>query len=208
MPPEKCGLRPAFTGRDVRAVEIGGEGKVAEIDGCHVGGYVKPTNRFENRRDRRLAVNQNGKRQVVVVIRERSGRTLPGVFPSEGAAVPFIKRTVAPGTVVHADEAPDWNPLHGRFDMARINHQEAYSAAGACTNGAESFFSRLRRGEIGHHHHISGKYLIRYAREIAWREDARRVANGTQVNRVVELAMGVGPSVDFCGYWQRSRKAA
>jgi hypothetical protein len=55
---------------------------------------------------------------------------------------------------------------------------------------------------------MCGKYLIRYAREIAWREDARRVANGTQVNRVVELAMGMGPSVDFCGYWQRGRKSA
>ena len=33
---------------------------------------------------------------------------------------------------------------------------------GACTNGAESYFSRSRRGEIGHHHHIAGRYLIRY----------------------------------------------
>jgi hypothetical protein len=184
------------------------EGKEAEIDGGYFGGYVKPSNRVENRRDRRLAVNQNGKRQCVVLIRERHGRTLPGVFQSEGAAVPFIQRTVAPGTVVHADEASGWNALHGRYEMARINHQEAYSADGACTNGAESFFSRMRRAEVGHHHHIAGKYLLRYAREAAWREDARRVDNGTQVSCIVELAMGMAPSVDFCGYWQRSRKAA
>jgi hypothetical protein len=42
---------------------------------------------------------------------------------------------------------------------------------GACRNGAESYFSRLRRGEVGHHHHISGPYLVRYAQEAAWRED-------------------------------------
>jgi transposase-like protein len=200
-------LREAM-GTDVRAVQIGGAGKVAEVDGGYFGGYVKPANHKENRRDRRLAVNQNGKRQVVVVIRERDGRTLPGVFQSEGAAVPFIKRTIAPGTVVHADEGSDWNQLHGQFEMQRINHQQAYSADGACTNGAEGYFSRLRRAEVGHHHHISGVYLLRYAREAAWREDARRVDSGRQVDRIVELAMGMKPSVDFCGYWQRNRKAA
>ena len=66
--------------------------------------------------------------------------------------------------------------------MKRINHQEAYSLDGACTNWAEEYFSRLRRGEIGHHHHISGPYLLRYAQEAAFREDSRRVANGEQVH--------------------------
>jgi hypothetical protein len=33
--------------------------------------------------------------------------------------------------------------------MRRINHRRAYSADGACTNQAESYFSRLRRAEIG-----------------------------------------------------------
>ena len=39
-----------------------------EIDGCHVGGHVKPTNYKENRRDRRLAENQTGKRRVVIAV--------------------------------------------------------------------------------------------------------------------------------------------
>ena len=53
--------------------------------------------------------------------------------------------------------------------------------AGVYTNGAEEFFSRMRRGEIGHHHHIAGAYLVRYAQESAWREDHRRAPNGVQV---------------------------
>jgi hypothetical protein len=40
--------------------------------------------------------------------------------------------------------------------MKRINQQEAYSFDGACTNQAEEYFSRLRRAEIGIHHHIAG----------------------------------------------------
>jgi ISXO2-like transposase domain len=75
------------------------------------------------------------------------------------------------------------------------------------TNNAESFFSRMRRGEIGHHHHIAGPYLIRFAQEAAWREDHRKEPNGFQVDRLVALAMAARPSVDFCGYWQRSAES-
>jgi hypothetical protein len=121
---------------------------------------VKPSNYVENRRDRRLAINQNGKRKVVVVIRERDGRTLTQTFPNEGASVSFIKSRVAKGTELMADEAGSWNDLNASFAMKRIDHSFAYSAEGACTNGAEEFFSRLRRAEIGHHHHIAGAYIL------------------------------------------------
>jgi ISXO2 transposase-like protein len=52
--------------------------------------------------------------------------------------------------------------------MVRINHKEAYSLTGVHTNDAESFFSRMRRAEIGHHHHIAGPYLLRFAQEASW----------------------------------------
>ena len=191
-----------------KGAHVGGPGRKAEIDGMYVGGYVKPANHRENRRDRRLRVNQSGKRKVVVVIRERNGKTLPGVFESEVAALNFIRTRVAPQTELYADEAGSWNELHARFTMHRINHQEAYSLPGGIyTNNAESFFSRMRRAEIGHHHHVAGPYLIRFAQEASWREDHRREANGEQVDRIVALAMANRPSVDFCGYWQRSRAA-
>src|SRR5712672_4351325 len=192
---------------EMRGVHVGGEGRKAEIDGGYFGGYVKPANRVENRRDRRLRQNQSGKRKVVVVIRERGGRTLPGVFRSEGEALNFIRRQVPRGTTLDADEAGSWNDLHARYELHRINHQEAYSLPEQqiYTNNAESFFRRMRRAEIGHHHHVDGPYLIRFAQEAAWREDHRRDPNGSQVDRIVALAMRNKPSVDFCGYWQRAQ---
>ncbi len=199
-------MREAMAG-ELSGRVLGGEGKVAEVDGGSFGGYSKPANLLENRRDRRLAENQTGKRKVVVVIRERGGDSLPAVFHSEAAATNFIRAHVKPGTVVNADEASSWDRLHAKYEMKRINHGEAYSLDGACTNWAEEYFSRLRRAEVGHHHHISGVYLLRYAQEAAWREDSRRVANGEQVSRVAQLALARKPSVDFSGYWQRHKAA-
>jgi transposase-like protein len=196
---------------EVRQTAIGGEGKKAEVDGGYFGGYVKPANKREDRKDRRLRRNQSGKRKVVVVIRERDGNTLPGVFRSEADALSFIRQRVAPKTTLYADEAAGWNALSARFTLHRINHEEAYSLrdeAQTHTNNAEGFFSRMRRGEIGHHHHVAGPYLIRFAQEAAWREDHKRDPNGAQVDRIIALAMVNKPSIDFCGYWQRSRAAS
>jgi len=41
-----------------------------------------------------LRQNQSGKRKVVVVIRERNGKTLPSVFRTEADALNFIRRSV------------------------------------------------------------------------------------------------------------------
>lgn len=176
-----------------------------EIDGAYFGGYVKPENRKEDRRDRRLARNQTGKRRAVVVMRERRGRTVPMVFKSEDEAVPTIRDRVAPGSTIYADEASAWDALHARFDMHRINHSIAFMDKGVCTNQAESFFSRLRRAEIGTHHVISGQYLNAYASEMAWREDHRRMPNGKQYALVAAAALAHPVSQQWKGYWQRGR---
>lgn len=195
-------LREAM-GEEMKGRIVGGEGKECEIDGGYFGGYIKPANHKHNRKDRRFSRNQNGKRQCVVILRERNGHSVPAVFRSESHALAFVRRRIAKGSVVHADEAAAWDALHAHYDMKRINHQEAYSSEDACTNAAESYFSRLRRAEIGHHHSVAGQYLLRYAQESSWREDHRRMSNGEQVSRIAALAMGKKASPDFTGYWQR-----
>src|SRR5688500_7221990 len=140
---------------EVKDLRLGGAGRHVEVDGCYVGGHVRPANRKAERRDMRLAENRSGKRQVVVVIRERAlsgtslGGTLPAVFESEDAAASLIRARVDRASRVHADEASAWNALHARFDTRRINHSAEYANDEACTNQAESYFARLRRGEMG-----------------------------------------------------------
>lgn len=174
-----------------------------EVDGAYFGGYVKPANERKDRKDRRKKINQSGKRQVVIALRETKGRTLTFIRKSEAEGVNLVNEHVERGSTVHADEASHWDRLAAYFPIKRINHQEAYSKDGACTNQAESFFSRLRRAEIGIHHHIAGKYLSAYAAEMAWREDCRREANGTQFAMTI-AAVAIAPqSRNWSGYWQR-----
>ena len=193
---------------------IGGAGRIAEVDGAWFGGHDLPENRKADRKDRRLSENRNDKRQCVVLVCERpaagseTGRTLATVTASEEGAMGFIKARLERATTVHADEAAAWNELHAHFDTKRVNHSIEYASAEACVNQAESGFSRIRRAELGHHHHIAGPYLSRYAKEAGWREDHRRHSNGAQVQAVLKLVVSNPPSVDFCGYWQRARKAA
>jgi transposase-like protein len=55
---------------DPAAPELAGE---VQIDGLYTGGHMRPANRKADRADRRLVDTQTGKRQVVVVARERRG---------------------------------------------------------------------------------------------------------------------------------------
>src|SRR5690606_16985210 len=154
--------------------------------------------------DRRLAKHQTGKRRVVVVARQRKGRTMTTVTKSEADGVAFVARVVAPESVVHADEASHWYALHAKFKAYRINHQQAYSLNGACTNQAASFLARLRRMVDRQHHHVSPHHLHQYAAHAAWMEDHRRLDNGALTKRVVSLAMAHPVSRQWQGYWQRN----
>lgn len=178
-----------------------------EVDGAYFAGHVKPKNEAAERVDRRLAEEQTGKRRVVIVMRERGGRTLPFVALKESEGPKMIRQRVAIGSTIHADEATGWDSFYAHYEMRRVNHSIAYSMDGACTNQAESYFSRLRRSDIGIHHRLGGRYLHRYASEMAWREDRRRVSNGEQSGEIMALALNHPVSREWAGYWNRASRA-
>jgi len=194
-------LREAMS-RDVHTGEIL-QGEV-EMDGCYVGGHIRPHNVKEKRVDRRKAKYQTGKRRVVVAMRERAGRTLPFVTLTEAEGVELAKLHIDRMAVVAADEASHWDMLHDGWNVERVNHSEAYSSHGKHTNWVESFFSRLRRMVSGQHHHVSPQYLYQYANHAAWMEDNRRNANGANALRLIENAMAMPVSRTWKGYWQRA----
>ena len=179
------------------------EGHV-EVDGAYFGGHIRPENAKADRKDRRLKENQTGKRRVVVVMRKRTGRTLPHVTLTEGEGVALVNENVDRMATISADEASHWDLLHAGWNVERVNHSEIYSDHGKHTNMAESYFSRLRRMVDSQHHHVSPQYLHQYANHAAWLEDNRRTDNGTLAHTLVSNAMGARVSRNWKGYWQRA----
>lgn len=129
----------------------------------------------------------------------------PSLCRAERApAVPIVRERVGTVATIYADEGSAWDELHAGWDTKRVNHSIAYMDDGVCTNQAESYFSRLRRAEIGTHHHIAGPYLNAYATEMSRREDNRRVSNGHQAAMVTAAVMAATVSRQWKGYWQRA----
>lgn len=185
---------------------------VVEIDGAYLGTrrYRMPNRRIDGEESWEAFKKRNPKKQTtIVVVRERphedDGRK-PKVrafhVPNEGDAIPLARKIVAKGTEVHADCGNQWEPLHMSYNTYRINHSECYSDGIACTNWAESFFSRMRCGERGVYRYFTAKYASHYGWEMAWREENRRVDNGAQIHLITESGLASGHS-SLRGYWQR-----
>lgn len=185
---------------ETRDIHLAG---TVEVDGASFGGHVRPANLREDRVDRRRLSNRSGKRRVVVVLRQRAGRTVTRTFLREAQGVDFARERVVPGSMIASDEAAHWDLLEPDFDMQRINHSEAYSRHGTNTNLAESYFSRLRRMIGGQHLRVEGRYLDAYATHAAWLEDHRDESNGCLADRLIGGALAVPVSRAWKGYWQR-----
>ena len=213
----------------VREALLGGrdnsplEGDV-HMDGAYVGGKVRPENRKEDRIDRRLAEHQDPDKRCILVMRQNytadelmripdaagAKRTLTFIIKKEnqkdiGALAPAH---IAKGSVIFTDESDAYDLLHAKYRVRRVNHRQEYrSADGATNNQAESFFSRFRRMQIGQIHKVTPKYLHDYANEVAYREDTRRVPNGSIFMDILSKCARALVSRDWCGYWQGNHRA-
>lgn len=194
-------LREALSGetRDLMLAET------VEIDGAYVGGHVREKNARIDRIDRRRREHRKAERRSVIALRQRGGRTLTEVFARESEGVAFAKARIAPDAMVVADEVAHWDLLDGLFATERVNHSDAYSFLdGVHTNGAESYFARLRRMIRGQHHRVGSSCLGGYAAHAAWLEDHRSLSNGALANRLLGNALTAPVSRAWKGYWQRA----
>ncbi|WP_448188078.1 IS1595 family transposase [Azospirillum sp. sgz301742] len=173
-----------------------------EVDGAYYLGHIRPPN--AGRQGKRL--KRKGQKLCVLTFRQRDGATVVKVVATERSDVVLAAASahVLPGSTLYADEHRAYDALHARYRTMRINHGWAYSENGASTNVAESFHARMRRGARGQYHRFSRKHLHAYAAEMAYREDRRRVENGSMLEELVEMALSRGKSLTWVGYWRGS----
>ena len=175
-----------------------------EIDGAYFGGHRKPANFKANRVDRRLAEHQTGKRRVVVVMRERQGRTLPFVVRAEDEGVadrrPPRRCPARPSTPTRRPAGMPCMPASRPSGSTTASRSRTTAPAPirprassrACAGPSSASTTTSAASTCGF-----------YAGEMAWREDMRRENNGDQYERMTADALHHPKSRNWCGYWQR-----
>jgi hypothetical protein len=186
-------------------LKLGGE---VEIDAMHCGGYMKPAKDKPSKRNRRKLFRNKEKEKVIMVIRERFGRSRCSLVPHESMMSEVLGPVLERDAMVFSDSFSGSARIAARYQAFRVNHSKGYADGMISTNHAESFFSRLRRKELGTHHKIAGPYTLEYANTACWLEDNRGLGNGERYNQMLTLTGGHPVSRTWKGYWQRRKEAA
>ncbi len=178
-----------------KGLRLGGEGRVAEVDGAFFGGHVRPENRVADRVDRRLAraARANGRSWwpcASAVAAPCRGWRRPRRRWSRACASGLPRAPCC--TLTRARPGTRCTPA-SRCAGSTISRATAWTvpaptarrpSSPACA-AARSATTTTSPGPIS----------------------SATLSNGEQAHGVVKLAMRLAPSVDFCGYWQRSRAA-
>jgi hypothetical protein len=141
-------------------------------------------------------------RPLLIVEAKRPDAQLPGIGRTGGTGGAYLIEELIVETLYSLKGAGAQMPPIVEQSLEWLSDIQNYYI-----HEAESYFSRLRRCEFGIHHRISGQHLQAYAREIAWREDNRRVANGTQWKWITAAALAHPKSATWTGYWHREKAA-
>ncbi|MDP2892043.1 MAG: IS1595 family transposase [Bacillota bacterium] len=76
--------------------------------------------------------------------------------------------------ILITDEFRGYNSIGKNYVHLTIDHSEMFSDGDLHTNNIESFWATLKRGVYGIYHHISLKYMQRYADEFCFRYNHRK----------------------------------
>jgi transposase-like protein len=191
---------------------------LVHVDGAHVSGWPrkarvkkKSSKTWKAPREADVSVFHPNRR-IVMVVREvhlQKGlggrRTVVEVCSAEdrAAATKLASRYIEPGTTIMTDEHPAYAMYAVQYRHLSVNHGVEYATTtGVSNNQAENFFLRMRRLIIGQVHRVTPKYMLDYANEVAWREDARRWSSSQQVEHLLQGALRTGESLWWRGYWQ------
>lgn len=166
---------------------------IVEVDESYFGGKDK----------NKPAHKRSGKRgpadkQAVVGMKQRNGDVYAATVPDTTAKTlqSEVAKHIAFGSVVYTDEHHSYNGLDGVYLHESVKHSVGeYVRKQAHTNGVESFWSLLKRGYHGTHHHFSVKHMQRYVGEFAARQSLRK-SNTIDIMKVVAQRM-VGRNLKY-----------
>ena len=158
-----------------------------EVDETYIGGKRK---NMSNAKRKVLAGTGRGAvgKVAVVGIKDRETKNVRAkvVEATDKATLQgFVVENTAPGATVYTDEASAYEGLP--FPHESVKHSVSEYVRGmAHTNGAESFWSMLKRAHMGTFHKMSPKHLHRYLDEFEGRQNVRENDTIDQLGAMVQ----------------------
>ena len=162
-----------------------------EVDETHMGG--KRAN-MSNAKRKELAGTGRGAigKVAVVGVKDRATKRVRAQVITRTDAPTlqgwFVVKHTAPDATVYTDEASAYEGLPMMHEAVKHSVKE-YVRGQVHTNGAESFWSMLKRGYVGIYHKMSPKHLDRYVTEFEGRHNIREQDTIDQMGSVV-VGMG------------------
>lgn len=124
----------------------------------------------------------------------------------ESDANQLVQKYVAKGSSIMTDESHAYRRFNelGYYHSAVMHKKQFCTPEGVNNNQAESYISRLRRGEYGVFFRYEPTYMKDYANEAAWREDTRRQSIRQRFEGLIQRIFLTGRSRWFRGYYQEN----
>ena len=101
----------------------------------------------------------------------------------------FVLDNTDTQAMVYSDDAVQYRGIPRRHESVAHSAGE-YVREKASTNGIESFWAMLKRGQDGVYHHFSVKHLDRYVTEFSGRHNARPLDTSEQLTKMAQGTIG------------------
>jgi transposase-like protein len=161
-----------------------------EVDETFIGG--KARNMHKDVRKRKITGTGGKDKAIVVGVKQRGGEMRAAVAPdTKGPTLQgHVAANVAPGAAVYTDTLSSYSGLRKDYAHATVDHAERYVDGQVHTNGAENFWSLLKRGLHGTYISVEPYHLFRYLDEQVYRYNRREQTDAARFRGVVATITG------------------
>lgn len=163
----------------------------AEVDESWVGELSSNMHRSE--RAVKITGTGGAGKTVGFALLERHGEVRARVVRNvrKSTLAPIIRQHVEPGSTVYTDQSISYRGLGatGEYLHQVINHAEAYVNGRISTNGAENFWSVLKRTLKGTYVHVAPFHLDRLDAQ-TWRFNNRKLDDGERFDLAIASVVG------------------
>lgn len=156
-------------------------GGTIEVDETYVGGKARNMHKGSERRARQRRGRSREGKAVVMGLLERGTRNNPSRFRAQvvqnvkrGTLHAIVRENVGEGSAIYSDALRSYRGLEQGYDHRVIDHAVEYVRGLVHTNGAENFWSLLKRAVKGTYVSVEPFHLHRYVDEQVFRFNERK----------------------------------